>query len=186
MSKANEGLSRREVMRKGARGLALITLGSLLGKLVGTARADDNVWQIQPQKCIQCGQCETHCVLQQSAVRAVKTQGMCGYCDLCTGYFLPDALERETGAENLLCPTGAIKRTFIEDPYYSYTVAGAECIACAKCVKGCEQFGNASLYLQIQQDICLNCNECSIALECPAEAFSRVAATEPYRLKKVT
>jgi electron transport complex protein RnfB len=85
-----------------------------------------------------------------------------------------------TGAENQLCPSGAINRTFIENPYFEYSIDQETCIGCAKCVKGCGSFGNGSLFLQIQQDICLNCNECSIARSCPSGAISRVPAKQPY------
>ncbi|MCD6304426.1 MAG: ferredoxin, partial [Planctomycetes bacterium] len=108
-----------------------------------------------------------------------------GYCDLCTGYFTASPSGLNTGAENQLCPTGAIKRTFIEDPYYEYTIERDLCTGCARCVKGCESFGNGSLYLQVMQDLCLNCNECSIAAACPAQAFRRVPASRPYIHKQV-
>ena len=109
---------------------------------------------------------------------------MCGYCQLCTGYFEPDPIDLNTGAENQLCPAGAIIRTFVEDPYYEYTIDERLCIGCAKCVDGCNRFGNGSLYLQVRHDRCVNCNECSIARVCPADAFRRVPVSQPYLLKK--
>jgi electron transport complex protein RnfB len=108
---------------------------------------------------------------------------MCGYCNICTGFLNPTSIDVDTGAENELCPTGAIKRTFIEDPYYEYTIDEKLCIGCGKCVKGCAAFGNGSLFLQVMHDRCLNCNECSIAVACPSEAFKRVPADQPYLLK---
>jgi electron transport complex protein RnfB len=57
------------------------------------------------------------------------------------------------------------------------------CIACGKCVKGCNAFGNGSLYLQVQHDRCQHCNECAIAVACPSQAFRRVPAEDPYLLK---
>jgi len=78
---------------------------------------------------------------------------------------------------------GAIQRKFVEDPYYEYTIDEALCIGCAKCVDGCNRFGNGSLYLQVRHDRCLNCNECSIARVCPSDAFRRVPASHPYLLK---
>ena len=57
------------------------------------------------------------------------------------------------------------------------------CIGCAKCVAGCDAFGNGSLQLQVSHDICVNCNECSIARHCPAEAFSRVPSGSPNIFK---
>ena len=44
---------------------------------------------------------------------------------------------------------------------------------------------NGSLYLQVMHDRCLNCNECSIALACPTQAFSRIPACTPYRMRKI-
>ena len=91
----------------------------------------------------------------------------------------------ETGAENQLCPTGTIVRKFIEKQsgvrYFEYTVDERLCIACGKCVVGCRLM-NGSLSLQIRHDRCLNCNECSIGIHCPAEAFRRVPAAAPRLL----
>ncbi len=118
----------------------------------------------------------------ESAVKAVHVHALCGHCDLCTAFFEPDS-KLDTGAENQLCPTGAIRRHFIEDPYFSYEIDEQLCIGCAKCVKGCAMFGNGSMFLQIRHDRCNNCNACSIADACPARAFRRVPASTPYLLK---
>ena len=133
------------------------------------------IWQLDPNRCIACGGCQTNCVLNISAVKAVNCFALCGYCDICTGFFPTGDYVRNTGAENQLCPTGAITRTFIEKqksgvPYFEYTIDERLCIACGKCVKGCRLM-NGSLYLQVRHDRCLNCNECSIGAACPAEAF---------------
>ena len=88
---------------------------------------------------------------------------MCGYCDLCGGYLRQGVKTISTGAENQLCPTGAITRKFVEEPYFEYTINKDLCDGCAKCVKGCGDFGNGSLYMQIRHDLCVNCNDCSIA-----------------------
>jgi Na+-translocating ferredoxin:NAD+ oxidoreductase subunit B len=145
--------------------------------------SDGYVWQIDPEKCTQCGRCATHCVLAPSAVKCFHSYSICGYCDLCGGYLRPDAKGRNTGAENQLCPTAALRRKFIEKPYYQYTVDEKLCIGCGKCVKGCDMFGNGSLYLQVKHDLCVNCNECAIAAACPSDAFRRVPAHDPYLLK---
>ena len=141
------------------------------------------VWQLDPAKCIQCGRCATNCVLTPSAVKCTHVYAMCGYCDLCGGYFKPGTTTLNTGAENQLCPTNALKRRFIEDPFFEYTIDETLCIGCGKCVKGCGAFGNGSLQLQVRHDRCDNCNQCSIARNCPSEAFSRVPANDPYLLK---
>ena len=57
------------------------------------------------------------------------------------------------------------------------------CKGCGKCVKGCTSFGNGSLFLQIQQDECQQCNECAIAKVCPSDAISRVSMDNAYLLK---
>jgi electron transport complex protein RnfB len=250
------------------------------------------LWQLDPDKCTQCGNCATKCVLKSSAVKCIHAFAVCGYCDLCFAYFQPQLNQRNTGAENQLCPVGAIQRTFVEDPYYQYTIDQSLCVGCGKCVKGCNAFGNGSLFLQIvhgdmsfkewlrsqgdeqsarfddvwakfwaehpkstsemveevkewlkkqaglphghaeymvttygafvsvfyrgfelkdnaispsqiidgiqrrpallakyesqrgQVPRCLNCNECSIAIACPAQAFRRVPADQPYLLRK--
>ena len=152
----------------------------------GAARrvgSDKMVWQLDPAKCVQCGGCATHCVLNPSAVKCVHTFKICGYCKLCFGFFQPGANALTSAAENQLCPTGALKRTFVEEPYYEYTVDEALCIGCGKCVKGCNLFGNGSLHLQVRHDRCVNCNDCSIARNCPAGAYSRVPASRPYLMK---
>ena len=43
-------------------------------------------------------------------MKCIHSYGMCGYCKLCTGYFEPEPINLDEGAENQLCPTGAIKR----------------------------------------------------------------------------
>jgi electron transport complex protein RnfB len=141
------------------------------------------VWQLDPKKCVQCGQCATRCVLTPSAVTCAHSHAICGYCKLCFGYFQPGVTLLTEAAENQLCPTGAIRRTLVEHPYYEYLIDRDLCIGCGKCVKGCTTFGNGSLQLQVRHDRCLNCNECSIARDCPADAWRRVPADRPYLLK---
>ena len=172
-----------ETRRQFFRGAALAGLGGLGGFLAGRAQARETVWQIDPDRCTTCGRCATECVLDPSAVKCVHAYAMCGYCKLCTGFFDPRTGELNEGAENQLCPTGAIQRSFIEDPYYEYSIDEQRCIGCAKCVAGCTAFGNASLFLQIRHDRCVNCNECRIARMCPAGAIPRVPAEAPYRIK---
>ena len=176
-------VTRREFLRKGVMGASLLGAGGVGGLLAERAAGDVTVWQTDPDKCIQCGNCATRCVLNPSAVKCVHAFAMCGYCDLCTGYFDPQPNALNTGAENQLCPTGAITRAFVEDPYYEYRIDESLCIGCGKCVEGCNAFGNGSLFLQVRHDRCRGCNECSIAAACPADAFRRVPASQPYLLK---
>ena len=174
---------RRHFLRDMLRGTILLATGGLAGGLFQRRSARRMVWQINPFKCSQCGQCATDCVLDVPAVKCVHDYTMCGYCGLCTGFFVPDPISLDTGAENQICPTGAIRRRFIEDPYYEYTVDESLCIGCGKCVLGCGTFGNGSLYLQVRHDRCLNCNECAIARNCPEQAFVLVPAEKPYFIK---
>ena len=176
--------TRRRFLREGLFGGALAATGAAGATLAARAKNDPLVWQLDPYKCIACGKCATHCIFNESAVKCVHSYAMCGYCDLCTGYFIPEPRDLTTAAENQLCPTGAIIRTFVEDPYFEYTIVEELCIGCGKCVKGCTAFGNGSLYLQVRHDRCVNCNECAIAEACPSQAFKRVPADNPYLLKE--
>ena len=176
-------LDRREFLRSSFNTVVGITIGGFAGVLLSESSGEEMVWQLDPNICIQCEKCATNCVLPNSAVKCVHSYSMCGYCDLCSGYLEPGAKSRDTGAENQLCPTGAIRRTYIEGPYFEYTIDEELCIGCGKCVKGCGSFGNGSLYLQVRHDRCLNCNECSIARSCPSQAYKRVPASTPYILR---
>ena len=175
--------NRRTIIRAGLGTIAGITIGGVSAMLAGKSSSEEMVWQLDPNLCTQCEKCSVNCVLPISAVKCVHSYSMCGYCDLCSGYLEPGAKSRDTGAENQLCPTGAIKRTFIEDPYFEYIIDEKLCIGCGKCVKGCSSFGNGSLYLQVRHDRCVNCNECSIARSCPAQAYKRVPSKTPYILR---
>lgn len=183
MDNKTNPLSRRRLLRDGLWTVSFAAFGATGAALAALSRRGAHVWQIDPRKCIGCGRCATHCVLTESAVKCVHAYSMCGYCDLCTGYFDPDPKALETGAENQLCPTGAIRRRFIEEPYFEFTIDEKLCIGCAKCVVGCAAFGNGSLFLQVRHDRCLNCNECAIARVCPSQAFVRVPADRPYLMK---
>jgi len=181
--KTDKTINRREFVKKGLGTVAGVSLAGVAGALAVNSSSEELVWQLDPNKCVQCEKCATNCVLHESAVKCVHSYSMCGYCDLCSGYLQPGAKSRDTGAESQLCPTGALKRTYIEDPYFEYTIDEELCIGCSKCVKGCSAFGNGSLYLQVKQDRCMNCNECSIARVCSSQAFSRVPASQPYILR---
>jgi electron transport complex protein RnfB len=183
MEKESKSKNRREFIQSGVRLSLALALGSVSGLALSKVVKDDYVWQIDPFECTQCGRCATECVMSPSAVKCVHAYDLCGYCDLCGGYFNPDANQLSTAAENQLCPTAAIERKFIEEPYFEYIINEDLCIGCAKCVEGCTAFGNGSLHLQIIHDICLNCNECSIARVCPSNAIKRVPASEAYNVK---
>jgi len=183
----NTKITRRNLFRKGGLAAGATVVTGTAAALAAKGRSDGTVWQIDPEKCIQCGNCATYCVLDPSAVKCVHALKLCGYCDLCFAYFSP-GFEPEAGievpaVESQLCPTEAIERRWIEGPHYEYTIDEELCIGCGKCIKGCNNFGNGSLFLQVMHDRCVNCNECSIAEACPSDAFQRVPADHPYLLK---
>ncbi|MEI7829377.1 MAG: hypothetical protein WCI31_06390 [Prolixibacteraceae bacterium] len=185
MSKDNlpKKMDRRRLIKNGMQLTLGLSLVSIAGWSAFKSTSDRLVWQLDPFKCVQCGRCAKECVMTPSAVKCVHAFNLCGYCDLCGGYLKPDPNARTTAAENQLCPTAAIKRKYIEDPYFEYEIDEALCIGCAKCVAGCTSFGNGSLHLQVRHDRCKNCNECAIARVCPAEAFQRVPISSPYLIK---
>ena len=178
--------SRRSLLKSCCRyGVAAGLLGSIgilavKEKIVG----DANVWQINPKKCIGCGVCAYRCCKVISAVKCFHNFTMCGYCDLCTGFFDPQPLARNEGAENQLCPVDAFSRREVESPYFEYIVDHDLCVGCVKCVDGCFTLGNGSLFLQISQKECLHCNQCQIALHCPTKAIEQIPAEQAYIQKK--
>jgi len=195
MTEPASRISRRDFLRAGGRGAALIGLGVGAAALTVRHRGApaQHVWQIDPKKCIACGNCEVNCVLTPSAVKCLHTHAMCGRCNFCFGYYdLRSGSEVHAGVEYQLCPTHAIEREFLGGPYFEYTIDEELCVGCGLCVKGCVGSGNGSLYLQVRHPMrdaaplgipdgtCVNCNECSIAIACPSDAFVRVPADDPY------
>jgi Na+-translocating ferredoxin:NAD+ oxidoreductase subunit B len=181
-------LDRRGFVADGLRVLGALGLGGFAYHLASyTGQHKCEVWQIDPDKCMACGRCQVNCVLDVSAVKSVNCFALCGYCDVCTGYFPTKDFQLDTGAENQLCPTGAISRRWVDNQggerFFEYTIDESLCIACGKCVVGCRLM-NGSLSMQVRHDRCLNCNECSIAVNCPTQAFRRVAANSPTILSE--
>lgn len=183
-----KNLDRRRFLAEGVRAAGAVLLGGAAAGLAAQRGTEELlVWQIDPDLCNCCGRCATHCVLDPSAVKAVQFYPLCAMCDVCTGYFDPNHRERTTAAENQICPTGAIRRVLVAEqagvPRFEYHIDEPLCIGCGKCVAGCAMM-NGSLYLQVRHDRCCNCNQCTIALACPAQAFRRVPASQPYLLKR--
>ena len=137
MVKEDKSKNRREFIQDGVRLSLALALGGISGLALSKVQTDEYVWQIDPFACTQCDRCANECVMTPSAVKCVHAYDLCGYCDLCGGYLKPDPNARTTAAENQLCPTSAIKRRYIESPYFEYTIDEDLCIGCAKCVKGC-------------------------------------------------
>ena len=177
-------MTRREFVPEVVRGVGLMAASGLLGALTLRRGWSETVWQIDPEKCVACQHCATACVLAPSAAKVMHEYRACGYCNLCFGYFVDQRTDDTTAAENQRCPTDAIRRSFVEDPYYQYAIDEPKCIGCGLCVKGCKAFGNGSLILQIRHDRCVGCNQCAIATACPAGAVVRVPASKPYLLRR--
>lgn len=183
--KLNKSGTRRDFVRIAGR-LILATPVVALPVILGRkTKVEREVWQIDPYKCTSCEQCRTLCVMTPSAAKCTNAFLMCGYCDFCPGFLRQGAKTFNTAAENQLCPTGAIKRKFVEEPYFEYTIDEKLCDGCSKCVKACGDFGNGSLYLQIMHNLCVNCNQCAIARGCPSDAVIRVPAAQPYIRKEL-
>ena len=181
-------VNRRGFLADGIRTVGTVALAGTAGVLAGrTSHAEQLVWQLDPDKCMACTNCATKCVLDVSAVKCVNCFDMCGYCDICTGYFEMGYTALDTAAENQACPTGAIVRRFVEERsgqrFYEYTIDEPLCIGCGKCVKGCALM-NGSLYMQVEHDRCLDCNECAIAIACPTQAFYRIPASQTEIMKR--
>ncbi len=189
MSENTNQKSRRGFLVDTARTATIIAGGSMAGFLAGKqGKAKETRWQIDPDKCVACGNCATHCILDESAVKCFQAYDMCGYCDLCTGYVEPEYSNIDTAAENQLCPTDAVVRTFVDkkagQSFYEYHIDEVACIGCAKCVQGCALM-NGSLYLQVMHDRCVNCNECAIAISCPVDAYTNIPKETPYLMKNL-
>jgi electron transport complex protein RnfB len=188
MSDSTRTTDRRGFLGDAVRTTTVFAFAGGAGFLAGRrTQGEPLVWQLDPDKCTACGNCATYCVLDVSAVKCVNFFDMCGYCDICTGYFEMKYLSLDTAAENQACPTGAIIRHFVEEKsgqrFYEYTIDEPLCIGCGKCVKGCALM-NGSFYLQVEHDRCLDCNDCAIAVACPTQAFYRVPVGQAEILKK--
>ena len=183
---SEEKITRRSLLKECARyGIAAGLLGSI-GILAskGKIGTDTFIWQIDPHKCIACGKCAYRCNKMVSAVKCFQNHAMCGFCDLCTGFFNPQLLARNEGAENQLCPTDAFTRTHVEHEFFEYLIDHDRCIGCGVCVDGCFTLGNGSLFLQISQEECIQCNQCRIALYCPVDAIVQIPAEQAYLFKE--
>ena len=84
-------LTRREALRLGLRATATVAVGGLGVGLASRSRSAPTVWQIDPDVCVHCERCSTHCVLTPSAVKCVHAFDVCGYCTLCGGFHRPGA-----------------------------------------------------------------------------------------------
>jgi Na+-translocating ferredoxin:NAD+ oxidoreductase subunit B len=196
----SQNMTRRELLAHAGRGAGLVGLGGAVVYLARKAGAAD-IWQIDPAKCIDirlgatgvpvCENCATTCVLPLSAVRAVNDHAKCGRCCMCPAYFDVTSEVGDDGLPTLkLCPRDAIRRTAIgkvdpDDPlnnFYEYTIDETLCNGCGRCVMNCkEPAGLGSIRLEVRNNLCLNCNRCSISEACPESAYLREPARRAGR-----
>jgi len=137
------------------------------------------VWAINPEKCNGCGICETACVRNPSAVKAVNDQKKCSNCVVCYGHITnKDIPSDKILSEGIrVCQYDAVKRTNFSggvDGSFIYTIDDKLCVGCGKCVAKCLTKGSKSMFLIIRPDLCLACNSCNIAAKCPQHAIERV------------
>ena len=199
----SEQTTRREMLGQTIRVAGLLGLGGTAAYLTNKAgRAD--VWQIDPTRCLDsklgvtnvevCQNCATSCVLPLSAVRAVNDFAKCGRCYICPGYYdIMSEVDDEGLPSQKLCPRDAIERKPIgeidpDDPannFYEYIINDDLCNGCGKCVMGCkEPAGLGSICLEVRHDLCLDCNRCSIAANCPEQAYFRGPAGTAVALRE--
>jgi hypothetical protein len=185
---------RREFLQRTGQTACAVAIGGTAFAL-GRRACTGDAWSIVPNKCVNirlgvtgadevCNVCATDCVLPLSAVRAVNDHATCGRCCICPAYY---DVRSPTGPDGLptkkLCPRDAIQRTVIGevdvyDPlnnFYEYTIDESKCNGCGLCVMECKDpAGLGSIRLEVRYDLCLRCNQCSIAQHCPDEAYRRV------------
>ena len=79
--KLNSPMARRDFLRKCGTwitGGSLLALGNVLA-IKSSAKNGEMMWQIDHEKCLQCGRCQTECVLSVSAVKCFHANLRCGY-----------------------------------------------------------------------------------------------------------
>ena len=64
MADESSNLSRRELLKTTVRGMSLLGFGATAGYLAGRESKTETRWQIDPNKCIQCGRCIKACPVQ--------------------------------------------------------------------------------------------------------------------------
>lgn len=132
-------------------------------------------WVIDPAKCISCGKCAESCVRPESAVKAVIDYSKIENVEFHPAVFRKTRPGSDTTLDNRVCPTDAIKRELLNDSTWNYSINSDKCIGCGACAIRSKRKGSGAFSLKIT-DKCLSCNECAIAVQCPAEAISRVGA----------
>lgn len=149
----------------------LSSMSLIIFKVSGDKKRKGESYQIDPEKCVACGNCAHNCVRQDiPAIQAINDQEKCGFCERCVAYFVEPENGSETG-ENLVCPYKALTRTRVDEFKYRYTVDHSKCRGCGRCVKLCKKKGQSSLKLFVNENLCLHCKTCSAKAACPHSAF---------------
>jgi electron transport complex protein RnfB len=180
-------MNRRNYLRFGGQLLGAATLGAAAWRAFSPPSDDAEfiaqgrrfAWQVDPEKCLYCGKCATACVRKPSAVKALNDQKKCSNCVVCYGHITDThiASDKINSDGERVCPYDAVVRVNFSggvDGMFLYENDPERCIGCAKCVKRCNQHGTKSMFLAIRPDLCLGCNECSIAVACPHNAVERI------------
>jgi Na+-translocating ferredoxin:NAD+ oxidoreductase subunit B len=178
---------RRRFIRFGGQLIGSAVLGGTAWRVFSGADPDAEfaqpklpyVWRINPDKCTFCGLCETACVRQPSAVKAVNDQMKCSYCVACYGQLSELTISSDLidSHGKRVCPYDAVRRKEFsggKEGYHLYTIAQDLCTACGKCTKRCNELGTKSMFLLIRPDLCIGCNRCAIAAACPEDAIELV------------
>ncbi|MBT3278441.1 MAG: 4Fe-4S binding protein [Phycisphaerales bacterium] len=180
---------------RGAGVVALATVGVCAGNAAGAVRPR---WQIDPDKCVRCGKCETACVRKPSAVKALNDLEMCANCFACHGHvhtsknkrqneYGKSVLDCDPENDPLICRLDAVDRTRINrSNRYTYTINHDLCVGCGDCVERCTAIGMGSMFLSILPTLCHGCNECAIARVCPEDAIVRVSSSEVLESRETT
>ena len=180
-------MNRRKSLAIGGQILGASALAAVTARLFSHPNKDSIpqkrrfAWQINPEKCFACGRCASACVRKPSAAKAVNNIKACNNCVACYGHIADPYMESEKidSEGKRVCPVDAVKRINLTgeiDGYFEYQQDHAQCIGCARCVRQCKAHNDeyASMFMIIRPDLCLGCNECSIAQKCPANAIERI------------
>jgi len=179
-------LDRRNFLRKAGTAACGLAIGSI-GYRVISAHMDEEtagpltrfVWQIDPEKCVNCPLCETACVRTPSAVKAVNDQKKCSFCVVCYGHISNKEIDSDKiMTEGIrVCPYDAVTRKNYsggKEGYFIYDIDDDKCTGCGICAKECSARGTKSMFMIIRPDLCLACNSCNIADLCPENAIDRL------------
>ena len=181
-------MDRRTFLKWTGRGAAVVALGTVGVRAGRAAGIDRPIWQIDPDKCIRCGKCETACVRKPSAVKCLNDLELCANCFACHGH-VHTSKNKICDPENdaKVCRGDAVIRTRIGRSQRNiYTINHDLCVGCGDCVERCTTIGMQSMFLSILPTLCLGCNECAIAKVCPGNAIIRIPRTPAVESRNTT